>query len=150
MDSNENIVCKILKGHLRGKKVTKVIAGGSNGSIIILRIGDDYSLFVYCAWRLEDGNKIITGWQEDYDAENGRLTIGIKELKNNIIAKIDVSRFFDLKIHFKGGEILNVFCDLTPNVKSGDYDENWVLGDLKENKSYILKNRFNIEVGTYT
>jgi len=40
----ENILTK-----LTGKKITEVIAGGSNGSIIVLQIGNsEFSLFVDC------------------------------------------------------------------------------------------------------
>lgn len=56
---NKQKVKKIILNNFTGKKITKIIAGGSNGSIVILRIGDnEFSLFIYCIWRLKEKEKI--------------------------------------------------------------------------------------------
>ncbi len=134
-----------------GKKISKVTVGGSNGSVVILRIGDNlFSLFIYCIWRLEENDKIVTGWNESSDAESGNLTQQIKLLLNDEIKNIQLSNFMDIKIYFLSGKVLNIFCDITPKYEPEEYDENWVISDIVNNVSYRLKNNFEIEVSKYS
>ncbi|HEY0652118.1 MAG TPA: hypothetical protein VGD65_03280 [Chryseosolibacter sp.] len=120
---------------LIGKKVKKVGAGGSTGSMFTLDFWDGNEiaesrspdcLMVKCSWRLEDilNVKTITGWQEDSSLQ-GALTFGLKSLTDDTIAKVDLTAFNDLAITFKSGKRLSLFCDITENV-SGDF--NWFLG----------------------
>jgi len=97
MDKNVFKEAALLK--IIHKPITKVIAGGSIGSIITLVIGDDeYDVVVYCVWRLEDEDKILTGWNESNDSLNGNLKKNIKELHGDVIHSFEISNFFDLKI----------------------------------------------------
>ena len=147
---NKQKVKKIILNNFTGKKITKIIAGGSNGSIVIVRIGDnEFSLFIYCIWRLKEKDKIITGWNESCDSESGNLSKQIKLLLDKEIKNIDLSDFMDMKIHFVGGKVFNIFCDITPKYEPDDYDENWVKSDIENNKSYRLKNNFKIKVSSY-
>ncbi|MEJ7768065.1 MAG: hypothetical protein WKF89_09650 [Chitinophagaceae bacterium] len=124
---------------LSGKQITKTIVGGSNGSIIILRIGiNEFSLKVSCVWRLEMRDQIITGWNESNDSLNGVMTKEIKQLNGDTIKSVKMSEFFDLALEFFSGKVLRLFCDVTPNYEPPDYDENWSICDIKSNYCKII------------
>ncbi|MEO6915626.1 MAG: hypothetical protein ABI151_08205 [Chitinophagaceae bacterium] len=136
---------------LSGKQITKTIVGGSNGSIIILRIGiNEFSFKVNCVWRLEMKNQMITGWNESNDSLNGVMTKEIKRLNGDTIKSVKMSDFFDLQLEFSSGKVLNIFCDVTPNYEPSDYDENWSLCDIKSNDCKIISKDFAIITTTYT
>ncbi len=135
---------------ISGKRVVKVIAGGSNGSIIVLKIGEEeFSIFIKCVWRMEHKGKVIAGWNESNDAINGNLTIQAKALTGETIDKIEISELYDLRIHFSGGKMFNVFCDVTPNYEPELYDENWVISDITENISYVASKDFELLTRPY-
>jgi len=143
-------ISRLIKG-IEGKEITKVIAGGSNGSIVVLRIGEEeFSLFIKCIWRLEDESNILTGWNESNDAEHGNLTLQMKKLSGDFIKSTELSGFYDLKLHFLSGKTLNIFCDVTPHYEPEDYDENWLLCDIKGNRSYVVKKDFLIADRPYS
>lgn len=119
---------------LIGRKITKVTAGGSNGSIIILEIDSRFVLFVYCAWRLELGERILTGWNDCNDPISGVLTQEIKKLNDNSIRDVSLSAFFDLKINFSDNKTLNVFVDITSHMSQEASDENWSVCDTKNDR----------------
>lgn len=135
---------------LTGKKVTEVIAGGSNGSIVVLNFGEsEFCLFVKCVWRLEQVNTIITGWNESNDAVNGNMTKKIKELTDDVIRNTELNNFYDLKLHFISGKTLNVFSDVTPYYEPDDYDENWVICDIQSNVCYAVSKDFTIATSVF-
>jgi len=136
---------------MTNKKVLKVNAGGSTGSIFSLDIGDNLIkeekggrifyqgecvLMVYSTWRLFDthSQKPITGCHEDSDLE-GSMTLGLKGLLNDVIEKVLLTSFRDLSVVFQSGKVLSVFCDLTSNV---DAETNWFFGFDK--KYYSVNN----------
>ena len=59
---------------INNSQVTEVISGGSNGSMIILKLQNlqnkIFSLFIYCTWRLEMETNVLTGNNE---LPNGNL-----------------------------------------------------------------------------
>jgi hypothetical protein len=135
---------------LRSKEVTEVVAGGGNGSVIILKIGqNEFSIFVKCAWRLQNERSVLTGWNEPNNAENGNLTLYIKNLLGDVISGTELSKFFDLKLRFISGKTLDIFCDVTPNYEPEFYDENWLLCDIKANVCYTVSKDFLIVESNY-
>ena len=132
---------------LKGQKVEKVISGGSNGSMLVFNFGenDDYCVFVYCVWRLEQKKKILSGWNESCDAKTGNLTLQTRALKNEIVKDVILTDFFDLKILFNSGKVLNVFCDVTAEYEPQSYDMNWCVCDIRNNICYSV-NRSSVIV----
>jgi hypothetical protein len=141
----EDVLTKLI-----GKTVTEVIAGGSNGSIVVLHFGSsEFCLFVKCVWRLEQVNTIITGWNESNDAVNGNMTKRIKELAGDAIKNVEVNNFYDLKLRFVSDKTLNIFCDVTTHYEPEDYDENWVICDIQSNVCYAVNKDFAIVTSVY-
>lgn len=154
-NNSKETVLQFLMHNVIGKKVLKVNAGGSTGSIFCLELGDelritqekgrelvegDFSIMVYSSWRLDDTQKLkpITSWQEDSGLE-GKMTLSLKDLLNDVIEDIVVSAFYDLNIKFKSGKRLAIFCDLTPNQRM---ETNWFFRDHK--KYYSIQNTFEL------
>lgn len=120
-----------------GNKILQSHSGKNTGSIFTMDFGDQLikeekkgyifykgsmSIMVWCAWRLlDEDNSVVTGWHED-SSENGRLTVGLKSLTNDIVREVRISDNFDLTIVTNAGKSLQVFCDLTPGVVG---DTNW-------------------------
>jgi hypothetical protein len=150
MESIKNKSLKKVLSLLNSQKVSKVIAGGSNGSIIILDIDNRYSLCVYCVWRLEHGDKVLTGWNESNDSKSGNLTLGIKKLEGDTIKRIYVNQFYDLQISFYSGKVLNIFCDITPKYEPEECDENWSLADIIKNEVYTITKSYLIATELYS
>jgi hypothetical protein len=143
---NKEIIEKDFFAKIIGKEVTKTIAGGSNGSTIILEIGhNEYCLFIYCVWRLELDYKALTGWNESSNPDNGNLTKQIRSLASDRIKDIQMSDFFDLRVKFESGKVLTIFCDVTPKYEPDDYDENWSICDIKSDQCYIISRDFEVE-----
>jgi len=140
----ERVIVKLF-----GKRIEKVIAGGSNGSIIILQTENELSLSIKCVWRLEDKNMVIAGWNESNDSLTGNLTKQVKALMNEVIKDVEINDFFDIKIHFLNGKTINVFCDVTPNYEPDYYDENWIICDKQLNQCYSVNKNFEIVITTY-
>ena len=155
MKKNNEAVLELLMQSVLGKKVLKVNAGGSAGSIFCLELGDllqskqengreltegDFSIMVYSSWRLDDllNVKPITSWQEDSDID-GKMTSSLKDLLGDFIDGVTVSPFYDLDVRFKSGRRLAVFCDLTSNQ---EMDTNWFFRDHE--KYHSVNNAFEI------
>ncbi|WP_157494144.1 hypothetical protein [Fulvivirga imtechensis] len=140
---------------MSNKRVLKVNAGGSTGSIFSLDIGDELIkeerggqtfyqgeclLMIYCSWRLFDihGKKPVTGCHENSDL-NGSMTLGLKSLLDDTVEKVLLTSFYDISVVFKSGKILSVFCDLTPYV---DEETNWFFG--LQGKYYSINNNLQL------
>lgn len=145
----ENLKRELLK--IKNLTVTKSLAGEPSGSIFYLTFGDEeYLIFVYCSWRLIQESKIITGWHESNEVPFGPLTKGINSLENDVIKEINLSKFYDLNIKFKSGKELQIFCDITPNLREGEYlDENWDFTNIKNNMTYIISKNQTIITQPY-
>ena len=131
----------VLLNKLEGKIITEIIAGGSNGSIVILEIDHRYSLFLYCSWRLTRNKHIVT-WNDNSDANVGDIPTNFNQLLNLKIKKIYRINCFDLVILFTNGNCINVFSDLSRS--SSPTEENWFLADKVNNICYILTNEFTL------
>ncbi|MCQ6557497.1 hypothetical protein [Paenibacillus mendelii] len=121
--------------NLIGSTVNEVIAGGSNGSMVVIEADHNYVLFLYCCWRLNDSDSILCGWndQESY-------LIRIKELEGDRIQSMNMDGFYDFVMRFASGRELRVMCDLTPGCENGQ-EENWSICDKKTNVCYVVNNQ---------
>lgn len=129
---------------LLGLPVFKIVAGGSNGSIIILYFGErksQKSLSIYCSWRLSKDNEVLTGSNE---SSRTRIPKSLKKLKNLHLAKFVVSSLYDLTLEFTDGICLNIFCDITAYYPQKNYNENWYLADDSQNIVFTITNKFEI------
>jgi hypothetical protein len=154
-NKSKEAVLEFLMQNVIGKKVLKVNAGGTTGSVFCLELGDslrikqerareftegDFSIMVYSSWRLDDleKSKPITSWQEDSGLQ-GKMTLALKDLLNDVVESVSVSSFYDLDIRFKSRRRLAAFCDLTSNQ---EMDTNWFFRDHE--KYYTVNNAFDI------
>jgi len=77
------------------------------------------------------------------------MTKKIKELANDVIKNTESNNFYDLKLHFISGKTLNLFCDVTPYYQPEDYDENWVICDIRSNQCYAINKNYEIIISKY-
>ena len=133
---------------IKEAKIEKIIAGGSNGSIILIDLVKDnykYVIYIYCTWRLSLDNKILAGWN-DID------TVFVPELKkitNDIIDNVTLNALGDFTLLFKSGIKLDVFCDITCNINDTSINENWTFCDISKNQCYNFTNQFSFLVEPY-
>ncbi len=100
----------------------------------------EYSLMVYCSWRLQDKNdKVIASWQDSNEKE-GLMTKGLESLVGDKITNISFSPQFDCVINFTSGRYLNIFSDVS---REGNNDTNWRFGI--KGKYLILHNDYQLE-----
>jgi len=145
------MIKKILNTIINGR-ITNVIKGGSNGSIILLEIKSNekqYILYIYCSWRLSIMNKILTGSNEDATDINSRYHKEMKMLEDDVIENMVINNLGDFSVNFKSKKVLDVFCDLTYRDNDGNLIENWTLCNVSENKCYNFTNNFSISEEFY-
>jgi hypothetical protein len=119
----ETMRLRVILDSLIGKTVTKIIAGGSAGSIIGIyfngqgknvgtdRRGDWY-IGIECCWRLDNATKPLTSSQDD-NSDQGPMLQGLNSLVGHVVSAVVASEpAFDLAILFTEGKKLSVFCDL--------------------------------------
>lgn len=135
---------------LVGLAVSDVIAGGANGSIILLEFGGNYVLTVYCSWRLELGLDVLSGCNESPDSQTGHLTREAKNLRHDMVSKVSLSEHYDLQIDFASGKTLRLFCDVTPHNEPVDYDENWSFCDQAQDHCSVVTNMFCVKEVPYS
>tara|TARA_B110000093_G_scaffold153868_1_gene169840 strand:- start:76 stop:513 length:438 start_codon:yes stop_codon:yes gene_type:complete len=137
---------------LENKRVDKIIAGGSNGSIILLDLVDSLEknvLYVYSAWRLSLNNKILTGSNDDSESNESVFVVELKKLENDIVKKTFTNVLGDFALEFSSGKKLDVFSDITSNGGSDDVRENWVVCNISKNICYNFTNRFDFYEESY-
>ncbi len=135
---------------LVGTEITKVIAGGSNGSIIVLDLknnsGDMFVLFIYCAWRISHANQVVGTSASDIN--NEKILSGIKCITNEHITDIDINKFNDFSLHISNDYQLDVFCDNTK--KDVEYPlDNWTLCNVRENTCSTFNSEFKFIYESY-
>jgi hypothetical protein len=129
---------------MKGQTITEVIAGGSNGSIVILEVDKEISVFIYCAWRLYTNNTVVT-WN-DYLVEGTGLSY-VRGLLNSRISNVERLNEFDLKVTFGNKRTLTVFSDLS--ISSTTIEDNWFVADKPNNNCYILNSKFEFVMSKY-
>jgi hypothetical protein len=137
-----------LKNTLLRKTCWYTLAGEGSGSIFQLYLGAkiprqvpkrnemlrdearwndaEYSLMVWCAWRLDGANEPMTSWLEPND-NSGPMVLGLAQLEGESVVDVRLCPpAWDLEIEFSGQKTLRVFCDA---IKGNERTENWsVLG----------------------
>ena len=132
---------------IEGSSIQNVIAGGANGSFVILDIGfDDYSLFIYSSWRISLNKRVIATSNDNNDALVGKLTQQIWALMGDKIVKIELGELVDLKIQLESGKLIDVFSDLQTEDTE---EENWCLALKKEDVCYCGINNSQFVVTKY-
>ncbi|MEM0942129.1 MAG: hypothetical protein AAF600_20555 [Bacteroidota bacterium] len=131
----------------RKSEITEeVIAGGSNGAIIVINIGGKIDVFISCAWRLFRNDTQITGWHEESVEKTSPLVSGIKKLEGLKFVSCSFHSEFDFDLCFEGGFTLSVFAD---NTAKSRIDENWAVCDISSNKCYTLSNEYALSEDVY-
>jgi hypothetical protein len=133
---------------LKDAKIEKIIAGGSNGSIVLIDLAkgtDKYVLYIYCTWRLSFIDKVLTGWN-DIDTV---FVTELNKLENDIITEVILNSLGDFTLLFQSGIKLDVFCDITSNINDTSMDENWSFCDISKNQCYNFTNQFSFLIEPY-
>ncbi|WP_162549754.1 hypothetical protein [Hymenobacter nivis] len=119
-----------LLNQLVGKTAWRSRAGSGTGSIFTLQFGSEllgdktqgeFSLMVYCAWRIVKGNQILLSWHDDSDAA---LVPGLAILHEVQVVGIELSRWNDFAIRFANGLELQIINDLS---LLRDFDSSWFI-----------------------
>lgn len=140
---------KLLR-HLSGLKIWDVRASDITGSIFSFEIGavnevvnnpdrsseGEFSFMVYCSWRLEDKNYIITTWRDSSE----QLIESLRNINEDHIDNINLSPKLDIEFSFVSGKKLIVFCDFS---NSSNSSTNWFL--RRGMRYYSANNKFEIE-----
>jgi hypothetical protein len=80
----------------------------------------EWTLVVWCNWRVEAGEtQIVCGSQDS--AEEGRpIQSAIREMMGDTVTDISLSSFLDLLVVFSSGTRLRVFCDQSGHEDNAD------------------------------
>lgn len=128
------------------KQCWLIIAGAGTGSVVNLGFGDkrcrdrpiknpcltnderlynpEYSIMIYCAWRLSSLDTIICSWRDSNEA-GGVMLSGLALLRGKKLHEITIGKIgFDLTLYFEDDFCLQIFCDVTNDY---DADDNYVL-----------------------
>jgi len=80
------------------------------------------NLLVWCSWRLDSQDDVITSSDDEYSS----IVEGLNRLIGSCINRVSIlSPAWDLELQFNNEFTLNVFCDHVPGDPS--YDGNWYL-----------------------
>ncbi|MEY5041704.1 MAG: hypothetical protein RLZZ414_1252 [Bacteroidota bacterium] len=134
-----------------GCKINKLIAGGENGSIIIIETNhsDEAYFEIGCSWRLRKNNLCLC---TSIDTPS-KIKQQINIVYNLKISNIILRACNDLVIHFENDISIDVFCDQTNDaaiVSVYDYiAENWSIIFPKQNKCYTIDGEMEIIESSY-
>ncbi|MCB2410058.1 hypothetical protein [Hymenobacter lucidus] len=125
------VVLRELTARMIGAQAWRSRAGSGTGSIFTLEFGPplpgnaiqgEFSLMVYCAWRVVAlGSGLLFSWHDDPDEV---LAPGLATLEGLVVTSVDVSEWHDLKLGFADGRQLQVMNDLSP---LRDWDTSWFI-----------------------
>lgn len=140
---------------LEGALVVKIIAGGGNGSILLMEIQKghiEYIIYIYCVWRLFvfDSKRTIIGWNDDLTDLDSNSIKQLKSIENSFISNVKINEHGDFVLSFDNESKLSVFCDITSDGEKAELEDNWTLCDTVQNVCYNFNNRFNIVTTKYT
>jgi len=81
-----------------------------------------FSLMIWCAWRLDEGDTVICGWNDSNEI-NGPMLNGLDKLVNRLVKAVKVEKpAYDLMLQFEDELYLKIFCDQTDTKESfGNY-----------------------------
>lgn len=143
------IKLKDIISKINGRKITEVICGGSNGSIILLIIDGSIILTINCVWRLSNKEQVLASWNENDNNPKSNFVLQLKSLKNDLIETFEKSQFYDLTIKFKSGKELIVFCDLNKFYDENYFDNNWEICDKKLNSCICINRDYQEDLEIY-
>lgn len=112
-----------------GQQAWRIQAGSGTGSIFTMEFKptlktdepqSDFSLMVYCAWRIVKSGRIVCTWHEDADAN---IVPALKTLEGTPVTKAILTEWGDLTVDFLNGHSLHIWNDAP--FKDGD---NWFVG----------------------
>ena len=112
-----------------GQQAWRIRAGSGTGSIFTMEFKPpsktdgpqrEFSLMVYCAWRIVKDGHVICTWHEDADAN---LAPALKKLESNSVTKAFLTEWGDLIVDFLNGHSLHIWNDAP--FKDGD---SWFIG----------------------
>jgi hypothetical protein len=118
---------QVLK-QLVGKTAWRSKASSSTGSIFTLQFGTmlpgdktqgEFSLMVYCAWRIVEADQILLSWHDDSDKV---LSPGLGGLQEQTVTDIELSKWNDLTLYFTRGQALQIVNDFSP---FHAFDDSW-------------------------
>ncbi|PJJ60305.1 hypothetical protein [Hymenobacter chitinivorans] len=123
------VVLRELGAKMVGMRAWRSRAGSGPGSIFTLEFGaalpgkttqGEFSLMVYCAWRLVAADQgILCSWHDDSD---GVLAPALAALEGSVVEVAEVSEWFDLTLGFSNGQALHLLNDFSPHQ---DFDTSW-------------------------
>lgn len=110
-----------------GKIVTHSRTGGGAGSIWVIELEDATSYTIGCNWRLECNGMIITTSWDDATALVGHVNKNVERLIGNKLLSYELFDYYDLKLYFENGFVVNLFCDVLKSCSEEDsvFYSNW-------------------------
>ncbi|MTD38619.1 hypothetical protein GIX45_08255 [Erwinia sp. CPCC 100877] len=138
---------------LINKSVVKSSAGGAAGSILVIEFEDTSYLFIWCTWRIEDGeNVVVTSSDtilptESNSSPNGFIGEKSPILEGRKLISFNLTPQYDLEMLFDNEYKLRIFCDIGHSRE--DYNINWELNIPTENISIEINNHFEEHKGQY-
>jgi len=128
------------------KTICSASVGGGAGSIIKLELNSDDFLFIYCMWRLEHNNIVLSTSEDDSQAIIGLMSNTIKRIEEKSIIEVDISPQYDLTVFFEDNYKLRVFCNIS---YSNEGYSNWEFCSPKKNLIFTINNHFKTDVTAY-
>ena len=138
---------------IKNSKIEKIIAGGSNGSILLIDIvsnNNKYVLYIYCTWRLSFDNIVLTGSNDNSTSKRTTFVVELKKLEEDTIVKVLANPLGDFSLVFNSDKRLDVFCDITSNGGDDDVRENWTVCNISENQCNSFTNHFQLLKEVYS
>lgn len=135
---------------LINQKVVKSSAGGGAGSILVVEYEDTSYLFIWCAWRIEQGEKVIVTSSdtieptESNESPNGLIGEKSPILEGKKLISVQLTPQYDLEMSFDEEYKLRIFCDI--GYSRDDYNVNWELNLPTENISIEITNHFEEKI----
>lgn len=136
---------------LNNKELTTISSGGSAGSIMLLKMDFEYTLWINCSWRIIDcfTQSVLLTSTDDCTIEKGLYKNVLSRMENTRISKITFVNNWDFQILFSNNFKLEVFSDLTSNGYPPVWEENWEFCDIPNNICYALSGEYKIKIDTF-
>lgn len=126
-------------------------SGGSVGSLWLIEFENGISIYVYCAWRIEHKDIVLSTSTDNSTPNTGRLSRSVRELEGNKLIKFELSKQYDLNLFFENDYSLSLFCNVSysQTEDGGTYDTNWEICAPEEDKVISVSNYFDLKTGKY-
>lgn len=94
-----------------GQEVARSRTGGAAGSVWTLRFKEEMGFMIYCAWRVECDNVVLTTSIDDKKAITGRMSKSVGKLVGKKLLSYELSKHYDLILHFEDNYLVRIFCN---------------------------------------